>query len=121
MEPALPDFHWQACYGEFSVSQSNVGQVRQYIPNQDRITGSGRSKTSFASCCVATNWNGTNGMFGIETGCAQLGLSALAGPITQAVGLGYRIASRWAAGELGLWKIGPPSRKIGPRSSGVVA
>src|SRR5262249_12259239 len=32
---ALRDFHWQAGYGAFSVSQSNVGQVRTYIANQD--------------------------------------------------------------------------------------
>ena len=28
------DFHWQAGYGVFSVSQSNVEQVKQYIANQ---------------------------------------------------------------------------------------
>ena len=33
--PRLTDFHWQAGYGEFSVSQSNVEQVRQYITNQE--------------------------------------------------------------------------------------
>ena len=33
--PALADFHWQAGYGAFSVSQSNVGQVKSYIANQD--------------------------------------------------------------------------------------
>ena len=32
---ALNDFHWQAGYGAFSVSQSNVGQVSSYIANQD--------------------------------------------------------------------------------------
>jgi putative transposase len=29
------DFHWQAGYGAFSVSQSNVEQVKQYIANQE--------------------------------------------------------------------------------------
>ena len=38
-------------------------------------------------------------MFGIESGHAPLGLRALDGLVTQAVGLGYRIASRWAARE----------------------
>ncbi len=33
--PRLTDFHWQAGYGAFSVSQSNVEQVRQYIANQE--------------------------------------------------------------------------------------
>jgi putative transposase len=30
----LPEFHWQAGYGAFSVSQSNVPAVRAYIRNQ---------------------------------------------------------------------------------------
>ena len=34
-QPRLTDFHWQAGYGAFSVSQSNVDQVRQYIANQE--------------------------------------------------------------------------------------
>ena len=29
------DFQWQAGYGAFSVSQSNVEQVKQYITNQE--------------------------------------------------------------------------------------
>ena len=32
--PALRDFHWQNGYGAFSVSQSNVQQVYDYIANQ---------------------------------------------------------------------------------------
>ena len=32
---SLQDFHWQAGYGAFSVSQSNVGQVKLYIANQE--------------------------------------------------------------------------------------
>ena len=31
----LHDFHWQAGYGAFSVSRSNVEQVKQYIANQE--------------------------------------------------------------------------------------
>jgi REP element-mobilizing transposase RayT len=31
----LKDFQWQAGYGIFSVSQSNVEQVKRYIGNQD--------------------------------------------------------------------------------------
>jgi len=31
---AYGDFQWQAGYGVFSVSQSNVGQVKRYIANQ---------------------------------------------------------------------------------------
>lgn len=33
--PALAEFHWQNGYGAFSVSQSSVGQVREYITNQE--------------------------------------------------------------------------------------
>jgi REP element-mobilizing transposase RayT len=32
--PALKDFSWQRGYGAFSVSQSNVDEVRQYIARQ---------------------------------------------------------------------------------------
>jgi REP element-mobilizing transposase RayT len=33
--PQFADFHWQNGYGAFSVSQSNVEQVREYIANQE--------------------------------------------------------------------------------------
>jgi len=32
---ALRNFHWQNGYGAFSVSQSNVEEVRRYIANQE--------------------------------------------------------------------------------------
>jgi REP element-mobilizing transposase RayT len=33
--PELRGFHWQAGYGAFSVSQSNVEQVKRYIERQE--------------------------------------------------------------------------------------
>ena len=33
--PGLRDFYWQSGYGAFSVSQSNVEQVKAYIANQE--------------------------------------------------------------------------------------
>ena len=33
--PALQDFHWQNGYGAFSVSASNVEQVKRYIARQE--------------------------------------------------------------------------------------
>ena len=33
--PALAHFHWQNGYGAFSVSPSNLEEVRSYIANQD--------------------------------------------------------------------------------------
>ena len=33
-DPRFVDFYWQAGYGAFSVSQSNVPVVRRYIENQ---------------------------------------------------------------------------------------
>jgi putative transposase len=33
--PKNRDFHWQAGYGAFSVSQSNVDEVRRYIEDQE--------------------------------------------------------------------------------------
>ena len=32
--PQYADFHWQSGYGIFSVSESNVEWVKQYIANQ---------------------------------------------------------------------------------------
>ena len=34
--PTLADFYWQAGYGAFSVSESNVEVVREYVANQER-------------------------------------------------------------------------------------
>ena len=33
--PAFSDFYWQGGYGAFSVSQSNVEQVREYVARQE--------------------------------------------------------------------------------------
>lgn len=33
--PSLADFHWQSGYGIFSVSESNIEQVKLYIANQE--------------------------------------------------------------------------------------
>lgn len=33
--PAYADFHWQAGYGIFSVSPSNIDKVKRYIANQE--------------------------------------------------------------------------------------
>lgn len=34
-DPDMKQFQWQSGYGIFSVSESNVGQVKQYIANQE--------------------------------------------------------------------------------------
>ncbi len=33
--PMNPEFYWQSGYAGFSVSQSNVDEVRRYIDNQE--------------------------------------------------------------------------------------
>jgi putative transposase len=33
--PENPEFHWQAGYAAFSVSQSNIDEVKRYIENQE--------------------------------------------------------------------------------------
>lgn len=33
-EGGIANFEWQAGYADFSVSQSNLEQVKKYIPNQ---------------------------------------------------------------------------------------
>ncbi len=48
--PALRDFHWQAGYGAFSVSQSNVGQVSTYIANQEEHHRKMTYQVSSGSC-----------------------------------------------------------------------
>jgi putative transposase len=42
-DPCMADFYWQAGYGAFSVSQSNVEAVRKYILNQEHH----HAKTTF--------------------------------------------------------------------------
>jgi len=34
-DTGIKDFQWQAGYGIFSVSESNVSEVKQYIANQE--------------------------------------------------------------------------------------
>ena len=34
IDPPIRDFHWQAGYGAFSVSQTKLKVVRRYIRNQ---------------------------------------------------------------------------------------
>jgi len=36
LSPPIAKFHWQNGYGAFSVSQSNLGRVSQYIEEQER-------------------------------------------------------------------------------------
>jgi putative transposase len=39
--PSLKDFSWQRGYGAFTVSQSNVEEVRRYIARQNRAPSRG--------------------------------------------------------------------------------
>ncbi|MBN8422353.1 MAG: transposase [Verrucomicrobia bacterium] len=65
-------FHWQAGYGCFSVSESKIDAV---TTSPSRKTAIKRSpfKTNTASCCAATGSHGTSLTCGIEDGRAHGG------------------------------------------------
>jgi REP element-mobilizing transposase RayT len=45
------DFYWQGGYGSFSVSQSNVEQVRTYIANQEEHHRTVSFQDEFRALC----------------------------------------------------------------------
>jgi REP element-mobilizing transposase RayT len=45
------DFHWQAGYGAFSVSESNAPQVKQYIANQPQHHARRSYQDEFRELC----------------------------------------------------------------------
>lgn len=51
-EGACPDFFWQAGYGAFSVSQSNVEKVRDYIARQEEHHRKLSFQEEFRALCV---------------------------------------------------------------------
>ena len=59
-------FSWQSGYGVFSVSQSNLAAVVNYMDAQPRTTKNGRFRTNFANCAAATDSTLMNDTFGIE-------------------------------------------------------
>jgi putative transposase len=48
---SLNDFHWQAGYGVFSVSQSNAPKVKAYIANQEMHHARGSYQAEFRLLC----------------------------------------------------------------------
>jgi len=50
--PAYADFFWQGGYGSFSVSQSNVGQVREYIAVQEEHHQKISFQEEFRALCL---------------------------------------------------------------------
>ncbi len=49
--PSRSGFQWQSGYGAFSVSESNVEQVRQYIANQERHHARRSFQDEFREIC----------------------------------------------------------------------
>lgn len=49
--PAFRDFFWQAGYGAFSVSQSNVAQVRDYVARQEEHHSTISYQDEFRALC----------------------------------------------------------------------
>ena len=50
-DPALKEFQWQGGYGIFSVSESNVEQVKRYITNQQEHHRKMTFKDEFREIC----------------------------------------------------------------------
>ena len=50
-DPDLKKFQWQGGYGIFSVSQSNVEQVKRYIANQEEHHKKMTFKDEFREIC----------------------------------------------------------------------
>jgi putative transposase len=49
--PRYADFHWQAGYGAFSVSESNVGKVKAYFANQEAHHAKTSYQDEFRALC----------------------------------------------------------------------
>ena len=64
--PKNADFYWQAGYGKcFSVSQSNLDDVKRYIENQGRASSTPPfSVMNFGHCLWAMESHLTSGLFG---------------------------------------------------------
>jgi len=60
------DFEWQGGYATFSVSQSNLEQVKQYIAGQEEITARLDFSRSCARCCASTRLSGMRNTSGID-------------------------------------------------------
>ncbi len=61
------DFEWQGGYADFSVSQSKLSDVKEYIAGQEehhRMTG---FQDELRALLRKHRWNGTRNMFGIES------------------------------------------------------
>ena len=50
-DASLKDFQWQSGYGIFSVSQSNVAQVKRYIANQQQQHKNMEYKDEYREIC----------------------------------------------------------------------
>ena len=103
--PENPEFHWQAGYAAFSVSQSNLDEVRRYIENQEEH----HRKMTFqeSSSILSTTWDRVR-----RTVCLGLMLSQgnalgiLVVPLQGAATLTTRTSSQGVA--LG-WNVFAPS------------
>ena len=61
------DFEWQGGCADFSVSQSKLPEVKEYIAGQEEHHPRLDFRTNCARCCASTRLNGTRNMFGINS------------------------------------------------------
>ena len=72
--PKNRDFHWQAGYGAFSVSQSNLEDVKRYIENQEEH----HRRMTFQDELRA--WSHVPAMFGSRLACSAISLAPSSAP-----------------------------------------
>src|SRR5262245_57095515 len=65
--PGASDFHWQAGYGVFSVSQSNVPAVREYIQDQVKHHAKKSLQDEMREWLRRYGMNGMSDTYGIES------------------------------------------------------
>ena len=63
---SLQDFYWQAGYGAFSVSQSNVDKVRDYIAKQEEHHRKMTFQEELRALLIAMGSSMTSGTYGTD-------------------------------------------------------
>ncbi|HYU35307.1 MAG TPA: transposase [Thermoanaerobaculia bacterium] len=107
--PQFASFFWQAGFGAFSVSQSQVEDVRAYIRNQrehHRVKSFQEELRAFLKAYMRSSL--TSATCGIESSRGPSGRMTM-GPVTQGIGLRPR---PWAGLSRPVGPDGPATRVI---------
>ena len=71
-EYRMRGFEWQGGYADFSVSESNLDQVKRTSPIRRSIIGNSISRMNYASCCGAIMLSGMKDIFGNDATALRL-------------------------------------------------